>query len=113
MTTLRRIVLALTIIGAINWGLIGFFQFDLVAAIFGGQTSFLSRVIYGLVGLSGLACITLLFEPIREDNKVTSNHRFDKPSYGTEFGEETDLSDLNRSSSQVNDQNKDFSEDKE
>lgn len=55
------IALILTIIGAFNWGLIGLFQFDLVAWIFGGQTALLSRVIYTLVGLAGLWCITLLF----------------------------------------------------
>jgi len=55
------IALILTIIGAFNWGLIGLFQFDLVAWIFGGQTAFLSRIIYGLVVLAGLWCITLLF----------------------------------------------------
>ena len=55
------IALILTIIGALNWGLIGLFQFDLVAWIFGGQTALLSRIIYGLVGLAGLWCITLLF----------------------------------------------------
>ena len=53
MKTLQRIALALVIIGAINWGLIGFFSFDLVASLFGGQDAFLSRVIYSLVGLSG------------------------------------------------------------
>lgn len=50
----------LVIIGALNWGLIGFFNFDLVAALFGGQTAFLSRVVYSLVGLSGLIAISLL-----------------------------------------------------
>lgn len=55
------IALILTIIGAINWGLIGLAKFDLVAWIFGGQTAILSRIIYGLVGLAGLWCITLLF----------------------------------------------------
>lgn len=50
----------LVIIGAINWGLIGFFQFDLVAAIFGGQAAILSRIIYALVGLAGLWCIMLV-----------------------------------------------------
>ena len=49
------------IIGAINWGLIGFFKFDLVAAIF-GQMSVISRIVYALVGLSGLWGIKLLFE---------------------------------------------------
>ncbi|TLS38884.1 DUF378 domain-containing protein [Pseudalkalibacillus caeni] len=66
MSTLQRIALILVIIGAINWGLIGFFQFDLVAAIFGGQNAALSRIVYGLVGLSGLYCLTLLFKPSEE-----------------------------------------------
>ena len=48
------IALLLIIIGAINWGLIGFFQFDLVATLFGGMDSWLSRIIYALVGLAGL-----------------------------------------------------------
>ena len=61
-----RIALILTIIGAFNWGLIGLFQFDLVAWIFGGQTALLSRIIYGLVGLAGLWCITLLFRTDEE-----------------------------------------------
>ena len=55
------IALILTIIGAINWGLIGLARFDLVAWIFGGQTALFSRIIYGLVGAAGLWCITLLF----------------------------------------------------
>ncbi|MCM3718734.1 DUF378 domain-containing protein [Fictibacillus phosphorivorans] len=66
MSGLQRFALALVIIGAINWGLIGFFQFDLVAAIFGGQDSALARIVYGLVGLSGLYCLTLLFKPSGE-----------------------------------------------
>ena len=56
-----RIALLLVIIGAVNWGLIGIFQFDLVAAVFGGQAATLSRIIYTLVGAAGLWCITLLF----------------------------------------------------
>ena len=58
---LDRIALLLVIIGAVNWGLIGIFQFDLVASIFGGQTATISRVIYTLVGAAGLWCTTLLF----------------------------------------------------
>ena len=58
---LDRIALLLVIIGAVNWGLIGIFQFDLVASIFGGQAAMLSRIIYTLVGAAGLWCITLLF----------------------------------------------------
>ena len=61
MAIIQRIALVLTIIGAINWGLIGFFEFDLVAYLFGGQTAIISRVIYGLVGIAGLIHIALLF----------------------------------------------------
>lgn len=60
------IALILSIIGSINWGLVGLFKFDLVAWIFGGQTATLSRIIYGLVGLAGLWCITLLFRRGRQ-----------------------------------------------
>jgi uncharacterized protein len=66
MSALQRIALFLTIIGAINWGLIGFFQFDLVAAIFGGQDSWLARVIYSLIGIAGLINLALLFKPAEE-----------------------------------------------
>lgn len=55
------LALILSIIGALNWGLVGVFKFDLVAWIFGGQTAGISRVIYTLVGLAGLWCISLLF----------------------------------------------------
>ena len=61
MKIIDKIALVLIIIGAINWGLIGFFKFDLVATIF-GQMSILSRIIYALVGISGLWGIKLLFE---------------------------------------------------
>ncbi len=56
-----RIALILTIIGGINWGSIGLFKFDIVAWIGGGQTATVSRVIYTLVGLAALWCISLLF----------------------------------------------------
>ncbi|MCI8524383.1 MAG: DUF378 domain-containing protein [Oscillospiraceae bacterium] len=61
--------LILSIIGAINWGLISLFQFDLVAWLCGGQTAWLSRVVYGIVGLAGLWCITLLFRRDRSANR--------------------------------------------
>ena len=54
------LALILVIIGAINWGLIGLFSFDLVASLFGGQTSMLSRIIYSLVGLAGVYSLTFL-----------------------------------------------------
>ena len=56
-----RIALILTILGAINWGSIGLFQFDIVAWIFGGQDAIISRIIYTLVALAGIWCISLLF----------------------------------------------------
>ena len=55
------LTLILAIIGCANWGLVGLFQFDLVAWLFGGSASLLSRIVYTLVGLAGLWCITLLF----------------------------------------------------
>lgn len=58
---MSRIALMLAIIGALNWLLVGLFQFDLVAAIFGGQNSFLSRAVYTLVGIAGIASLPLLF----------------------------------------------------
>jgi uncharacterized membrane protein YuzA (DUF378 family) len=58
---LDRIALILTVIGALNWGSIGLFQFDIVAWICGGQSSLLSRIIYTLVGLAGIWCISLIF----------------------------------------------------
>ena len=62
-----RVSLVLVIIGAINWGLISLFQFYLVAYLFGGQSALVSRIIYGLVALAGLWCISLLFRR-REDS---------------------------------------------
>ncbi|HIQ80321.1 MAG TPA: DUF378 domain-containing protein [Candidatus Scatavimonas merdigallinarum] len=58
---LDKICLLLTIIGGINWGIIGIFQFDVVAWICGGQTGIVSRIIYTLVGLAAIWCISLLF----------------------------------------------------
>lgn len=55
------IALILSIIGCVNWGLVGIFQFDLVAWIFGGQSALLSRIIYTIVGLAGLWTISFLF----------------------------------------------------
>jgi hypothetical protein len=68
VVSMDKLALLLVIIGAINWGLIGFFQFDLVAAIFGGQTAALSRLIYGLVGLAGLYSIKFLVGERRVDS---------------------------------------------
>lgn len=59
---MNNTTLIITIIGAINWLLVGLFKFDLVAALFGGQTSLISRIVYIVVGLAGLWCINLLFK---------------------------------------------------
>jgi len=56
-----RFALTLGIIGALNWGSIGLFRYDLVAAIFGGQTATISRIVYTLIALAGVWCISLLF----------------------------------------------------
>jgi len=61
MKIIDKIALVLVIIGAINWGLIGIFNFNLVETIFGGFSA-LSRIIYILVGISGLWCIRLIFD---------------------------------------------------
>jgi uncharacterized membrane protein YuzA (DUF378 family) len=64
--TMAKLALTLVIIGALNWMLVGFFEWDLVAAVFGGdphrESSGLSRVIYSLVGIAGLYCIRFYFE---------------------------------------------------
>lgn len=60
-TGFDRFALILVIIGAINWLSVGLFQFDLVAAMFGGMSSLISRIIYSVVGLSGIYSISLLF----------------------------------------------------
>lgn len=70
MSTIQRFALILTILGAINWGLIGFFGFNLVASIFGDGTA-ITRIIYGLVGLAGLINLGLLFAPRERYERVT------------------------------------------
>lgn len=64
---LNKIALILTIIGGINWGLIGIFQLDAVAWLFGGSSSIFSRIIYTLVALGAVWCISLLFRPETRD----------------------------------------------
>ena len=70
---LDRICLILTIIGALNWGSIGIFQFDIVAWIFGGSDALLSRIIYTVVALAGLWCISLLFRERNEETMAASH----------------------------------------
>ncbi len=62
---LNKIALLLTIIGALNWGSIGLFKFDIVGWLFGGQAALMSRLIFTLVGIAGLWCIALLFDDRR------------------------------------------------
>ena len=69
MEILQKICLALTIIGAINWGLIGLLDFNLVSFLF-GDMSMLSRIIYSLVGTAGLINIGLLFTHLEDQNKM-------------------------------------------
>lgn len=70
MESVDIFALILVIVGALNWGLIGLFNFDLVATIFGGQTALFSRIIYSLVGLAGLYAITFL-----TGNKLTGREK--------------------------------------
>ena len=73
---LDKIALTLLIIGGLNWGSVGIFQFDLVAWICGGQTGIISRIVYILVGLSAIWCITLFFRGTSDtvtDGTVTNS----------------------------------------
>ncbi len=72
---LDKISLILLIIGGLNWGAVGIFQFDLVAWICGGQTGIISRIIYTLVALAAIWCISLLF---RDETSVGK----DRTAYG-------------------------------
>lgn len=66
MVILDKIALVLTIIGALNWGSIGLFRFDIVAWIFGGQGALVSRIVYTVVALAGIWCISMLFRPAED-----------------------------------------------
>lgn len=66
METLQKVLLVITIIGAVNWGLIGLLDFDLVAMIFGAGTLF-TRIIYTLIGICGLVNIGILFNHIKPE----------------------------------------------
>ena len=57
-----KICLILSIIGSLNWGLVGLFQFDLVAWLFSGSDSLLSRIVYTVIALAGIWCISILFK---------------------------------------------------
>lgn len=64
---LDKLALTLLIIGGLNWGLVGIFKFDLVAWLFGGQTSIISRIVYVLVALAAIWAIPMLFRNMRRD----------------------------------------------
>lgn len=68
-----RLALILAIVGGLNWGSIGLFQFDIVAWICGGQTSVVARIVYTLVALAALWCVSLLFRT-GEETEVTSRN---------------------------------------
>ena len=68
---LDKLALILVIIGAVNWGAIGLFQFDIVGWIFGGQSAIISRIIFTVVALAGIWCISLLFR----DNEVLVDNK--------------------------------------
>ena len=74
---LDKIALTLLIIGGLNWGSIGIFQFDLVGFIGGGQNGVISRIIYIIVALAAIWCISLLFRDTRDtvvsDRRVTNS----------------------------------------
>ena len=72
MMIVDRLALALASIGGLNWGLIGLFRLDLVAFLFGGQTALLSRIVYTLVGLAAIWCISLLFR--NDDNAAIQDN---------------------------------------
>jgi uncharacterized membrane protein YuzA (DUF378 family) len=69
-----RLALILVIVGALNWLLVGLFQFDLVAALFGGQGALISRLVYTLVGVAGIWSFSLLFR----DREKAETHNNDK-----------------------------------
>lgn len=75
LNALDWVALALLVIGGINWGLVGLFQFDLVATIFGGAASIISRIVYVLVGLSALYvafdAFTLEHRPAEERGRMS------------------------------------------
>lgn len=107
MGVVYRIALVLVIIGAINWGLIGFFRFDLVAYLFGGQTAVLSRWIYALVGIAGLISIPILMKRLDEEEDFDAHTRIhNNPSYGMEAGEEADFTDVPKTKKKDSDNKK-------
>lgn len=79
-----RIALILAVIGGLNWGLVGLFRFDLVAYLFGGQTATVSRIVYTLVGIAAIWCISLLFRERDTNRRSVKRFSGKRPSL---FGE--------------------------
>ena len=75
MVVVDKIALIILLIGGINWGSVGIFQFDIVAWICGGQSGVVSRIIYILVGLAAVWCISLLFRRSGREARRTAEHR--------------------------------------
>lgn len=71
MMIVNKIALLLIIIGALNWGLVGLFSFDLVAWIFGGAGAIISRIIYTIIALAGVWCISMLF---MDNEEIEGSH---------------------------------------
>ena len=76
MRVINIVTLGLVIVGAVNWGLVGLFQFDLVAALFGGPQAVLARIVYSLVGLAGLYQLVPLMGALSSgvDNPQLAQH---------------------------------------
>lgn len=74
MTVMNKIALALSIIGALNWGSVGLFTFEAVAWICGGSTTVLARIIYIVVALAGLWCLSLLFRTEEDGHPTHTGH---------------------------------------
>ena len=74
MRLLDKAALLLLVVGGLNWGSIGIFGFDIVAALFGGSAGMLSRIVYTLVGISALWCVTLLFREDADGAETARGH---------------------------------------
>lgn len=69
-TMLDKIALLLTVIGGINWGSVGLFGYDIVANLFGGSASLVSRIIYTVIAIASLWCISFLFRDNNHDDHI-------------------------------------------
>lgn len=74
MKGLGLVALLLVVVGAVNWGLVGVAQFDLVAFLFGGQSAAISRVVYSLVGLAGVTLLALQFRGASVPSQARASH---------------------------------------